>query len=227
MGVTILSGATGIGEAAFMNCTYLTRVTIPDSIIRIGRDAFYSCSNLESITIPSSVNSIGYWAFEGCSSLTGIVYEGTGEGWLSLTAETSLGLPENTVVHCTDCSIAANGMCGDSLTWILDPEGHLIIRGTGEMWPEPIWLDWSNDIEIITIHPGMTSIGSNAFADCTNLDKIIIPSSVSCIGENAFSNCTNLTDVWFVGTAELWAAISIENGNDPLTSANIQYRKNL
>ena len=86
---------TGIGEWAFENCTDLTNVTIPDSVIyigsgafqycnftsvaipdsvaNIGGSAFYGCANLTSITIPNGVTSIGDATFRGCTSLTSII----------------------------------------------------------------------------------------------------------------------------------------------------------
>lgn len=39
----------------------------------------------------------------------------------------------------------------------------------------------------------VTSIGNEAFRGCTNLSKIVIPSSVTSIGEYAFDECPNLT----------------------------------
>ena len=41
----------------------------------------------------------------------------------------------------------------------------------------------------------MTSIGSSAFAGCTNLSTITIPNSVTSIGSSAFSGCSSLTSV--------------------------------
>lgn len=40
---------TGIGDAAFMDCTSLTSVTIPDSVTKIGGYAFSGCTSLETV----------------------------------------------------------------------------------------------------------------------------------------------------------------------------------
>ena len=47
----------------------------------------------------------------------------------------------------------------------------------------------------ITIPSTVTSIGKNAFWNCTALTTITIPSSVSTIGELAFNGCTGLTSL--------------------------------
>ena len=51
------------------------------------------------------------------------------------------------------------------------------------------------NIVSIDIPSGVTSIGNNAFQNCTNLTAIDIPSSVTSIGNNAFTGCTNLTAI--------------------------------
>ena len=63
---------TRIGNQAFLRCTSLTSVTIPNSVTSIGYYAFYKCSGLTSVTIPYSVTSIGGGAFYGCSGLTSV-----------------------------------------------------------------------------------------------------------------------------------------------------------
>ena len=47
----------------------------------------------------------------------------------------------------------------------------------------------------IIIPEGVTSIGHNAFSGCTGLTSIIIPDSVTSIGNYIFSGCTGLTSV--------------------------------
>ncbi len=63
---------TSIGELAFIYCSGLTSIAIPNSITSIGESAFEGCSGLTSVTIPNSVTSIGNWAFSGCKGLTSI-----------------------------------------------------------------------------------------------------------------------------------------------------------
>jgi hypothetical protein len=47
----------------------------------------------------------------------------------------------------------------------------------------------------VTISNFVTSIGNDAFYDCTNLASVTIPTSVTNIGDSTFYDCTNLTNV--------------------------------
>lgn len=70
--VTIPDSVTEIGDNAFYNCTSLTNLSIPSSVIVIGKSAFYNCTSLIKINIPSSVNEVGDSAFAYCNALTKI-----------------------------------------------------------------------------------------------------------------------------------------------------------
>jgi hypothetical protein len=63
---TILSSVLHIGSGAFLGCSGLTSVVIPNHVIDIGDGAFQYCSSLTGVTIPDSVTSIGNAAFDTC-----------------------------------------------------------------------------------------------------------------------------------------------------------------
>lgn len=65
---------TSIYEKAFLNNTYVKKVTLPNTITSIGKFAFQSCSNLTQINIPESVLLIDTSAFEGCSALNKLTF---------------------------------------------------------------------------------------------------------------------------------------------------------
>jgi hypothetical protein len=67
---------TQIGARAFLYCSSLTSIIIPNRITTIGDYVFRGCSNLTSITIPDSVTRIGSVAFGSCTRLTGVYFKG-------------------------------------------------------------------------------------------------------------------------------------------------------
>ncbi len=106
--------------------------------------------------------------------------------------------------YCPDCDkVVEKGYTywiEDNLTWKLYEDGTLNISGTGAMKNygysnnrSPVF--WNTDVTSIVIEEGVTSIGNNAFYDCTSLTSVTIPGNVESIGESAFYYCDNLTDV--------------------------------
>jgi BspA type Leucine rich repeat region (6 copies) len=65
---------TSIGSSAFLFCTSLTSVTIPNSVTSIGSQAFYGCTGLTNVTLGNSVTSIGIEAFYYCTNLTNFIF---------------------------------------------------------------------------------------------------------------------------------------------------------
>ena len=91
-----------------------------------------------------------------------------------------------------------SGTCGDSLTWALLGDGTLAISGTGAMtnyeYDETPWKRTSI-IKKVIINQGVTSIGDNAFADCSNITSITISESVTELGTGCLAGCSSLKNV--------------------------------
>lgn len=62
-----------IGDNAFYKAYHLSRVTIPEGVVRIGCEAFSNMFELEEIDIPGSVEEIGEGAFAYCLLLKNII----------------------------------------------------------------------------------------------------------------------------------------------------------
>ena len=115
---------------------------------------------------------------------------------------------------CSGCG-AITGICGANgynLTYLLTTDGVLTISGSGEMadystsGPAP-WFSERTRITSVVLTDGVTSIGYNAFFDCSSLTSVTIPNSVTSIKSWAFADCSSLTDLTIPDGVS-----SIENG---------------
>ncbi|MDR1846549.1 MAG: leucine-rich repeat protein [Bacteroidales bacterium] len=167
--VTIPNSVKYIGDYAFEACSGLTSVTIPNSVTSIGSDAFNGCSGLNSITIPNSVTSIGSHAFSGCSGLTSVTW------------------------NAVNCTLPTNYSHGPfynktSIT-------NVTIGDSVQVIPNYLFYGCSGITETLNIPNSVTSIGYQAFYNCSGLISLTIGNSVMSIAYYAFSSCSGLTSV--------------------------------
>ena len=157
---------TAVGNNAFRNCSNLTGVTIPGTVTSIGDYAFYYCGNLHEVDLPDVLTSIGSYAF----SQSGIH---------------SVTIP----VAVTNIGSFAFYNCGLSIM-VFNAENCLSMSGV-----------FGNDfaknytVHTITIGNNVNKIPSGAFAHCTHLKSVFIPSSVISIGNNPFADCPGLDTI--------------------------------
>ena len=167
--VTIPNSIISIGGGAFMNCSGLTSVTIPNSVTIIGRNAFNKCSGLTSVTIPNSVTSIEPYAFLECSRLTRVNITDI-EAWCKIKFNFN-------DIHIYYNSYE-NPLCSNPLYYAR----HLYLNG--------------KEIKELVIPNSVTKIGDVAFVNCKGLTSVTIPHSVTSIGTDAFEGCNNIKKVY-------------------------------
>ena len=150
-----------IGDEAFLSCTSITTVVIPDTVTSIGDWAFARCTALETIVIPASVTSIGKGAFSECTSLKTIIFEEGSQltsigdyAFNDCAAVTEIALPEGL----TSIGLFAfNGCSG--LTSLKTPS---TLKSIGDL--AFYNCDGLNADGALVLNEGLEAIGKYAFA---------------------------------------------------------------
>jgi len=174
----IKPGTVVISGSAFYECSYLQKITIPDSVITIGDTAFYDCHRITEIFIPKSVTYIGLEIFVRCNDLTYILVDEENE-YYSNDEYGVLFNKDKTHLICYTENI--------SITEYFIPNSVTSIDAGA--------FDFCRILTNIVIPDGVKSIGDDAFFGCSSLTSIEMPASVTSIGDSAFYGCSSLTSI--------------------------------
>ena len=182
-----------IDNFAFAGCTALEYIDLPNSLDCMQKDVFsgsgirtldltdntalntfgcVDCPNLESVKLPKNLTILDPYCLKNTPKLK------------------SITLPDSMKY------IGMNNFVGSSIESIKIPKKVYYI---GESAFE------NTVINSVEFEKGseLKTIKESAFKGCSNLKSIVIPASVTTIGMNAFWDCTNLTSVTFEEGSEL------------------------
>ncbi len=173
--VEISNGITSVGSFAFRECSVMTAVSLPGSLLRIERNAF-SYSGLTSITIPSGVTYFGNLAFGYCASLSSIVYnavsasDAESSGVFMLSSSQSVKPPVSVQFGNSVQRIPGN------LFYFMSPQNAL-------------------NITSVSIGASVKTIGEYAFYNCNTITSLSLPEGLIDIRSYAINNCTGITSI--------------------------------
>lgn len=211
------TSVTNIGYYAFMNCSNLTSVVLPEGVTRLDYKAF-AYSGITEITIPESLNSTNNVVFEGCEALTVMNYNAINctrvaeyyYSWLTgCNSLTTLNIGENVqsipwgafrgcssltgelTIPESVISIASDAFANTSFTTInfnaTNCSYHNAYYNYGVF-------QGCNAPAIMHIGENVQTIPDYLFSGHSGLvGELIIPNSVTSIGEDAFAGCSGLT----------------------------------
>jgi hypothetical protein len=189
--LTFNQDVTYIPSYCFQNCSSLTSISLPESIISIERSAFQNCSGLTgNLNLPEGVITIGDYAFQRCSSLTGNLTIPGGvtsignyafDGCSGVTG--NLTISEGVTSIGNGAFFGCSGFTGN----LIIPEGVTSIGNSA-------FYGCSGFTGNLIIPKGVASIGDNAFYGCSGFTgNLIIPEGVTSIGNSAFYGCSGFT----------------------------------
>ncbi len=191
-----------IDNNAFYKCSNLKEVKLPtDGALKsIGNSAFYECISLSSISLPATLQTIGYSAFYDCDALTSIKLPNNGslksigsEAFKNCNALTSINIPEGitTIAYGTfyNCS---------SLKIISLPSTLTSIKGGS--YSDNGAFGKCSSLTSISLPIKLATIDKHAFYG-SGLTELHLPAAIRSIGSYAFANCSNLKN-YYIYTVE-------------------------
>ncbi|MGL5895043.1 MAG: leucine-rich repeat domain-containing protein, partial [Bacteroidales bacterium] len=215
--LTLPSALTSIGSYAFYNCSGLTgELSLPSGLTSIGDYAFSGCSGLTNIRSYAQIppilsSSIGIkiaFVPKGCKA----AYQSAGY-WKDLTIideekvyTLHISTPGTLVETLLNAGGRPNSVTSLELTGELNNDDFFLIRDNMPLL-HTINMEGLSNVSIpndafrykatllnIVLPSGLTSIGSDAFYNCSGLTgELILPSGLTSIGSYAFSGCSGLT----------------------------------
>ncbi|MBO4871559.1 MAG: leucine-rich repeat protein [Muribaculaceae bacterium] len=197
---------TATAANAFLNCTGLTSLVLPETCITIGRSCFKGCTALTVSPIPMTASTIGTGALAGCIGLEEFTVPTAWNG--PMVADDLAGLsnlkrlifPEspNTFIMNFDAygQAAADRVADKSI------EEITILRPISKRESDPNNKEPFHNLtglKTVTLGGQFTTIGATMFQGCTALEQVIFTDGnlVNSIGNNSFKSCIALQSFEF------------------------------
>ena len=181
---TIPYSVQSITIRSFENCSKMTNVNIPNSVVGLG--GFNGCDNLSEINIPNTVSYLYGETFYGCKSLKTINLSQNLSS-ISYSCFAKSGLQSILIPNGVN-SIEqwAFSMCQE-LVDVVIPNS---VNSIGE------WAFENCDaLKTIKIPKGLEVLQNNVFYFCDNLQTVYLPATLKSIG-NSFDGCWKISDVY-------------------------------
>ena len=236
---------TAISEKAFFNHKQLTSLSLPSSVERVDSLAFEGASNLKTITFSDSgkgLKKIDSLAFKDCSSLESIdlsnaeITEIPVRAFENCTSLKSIKLPstvtkiaDNAFAGCSNLEeIKGLEQCKISELSATAFDGCVRLKdinlsnATIATIPDQIFSGMRGLISA-TVPKTVTSIGTEAFYACKNLEMIngLSDCDITKIGEKAFYNCWSLKEADLSGSSLTVLPASAFKGDTALLSVKM------
>ena len=209
-GVEIPATVTTLGSSVFENCSNLTDVVFKGNAINTIDTAAFANTAIQSIVIPDSVTTIKSGAFQDCTALTEVKLSSNLKTLATISSSKTTANKGSVFEGCTSLEYID---LPDSLTYM----GTFTFRNSGlkkitipanvkfltvkEALPSAMsgstgtyFQDGSKDL------PAMSeNYFAGQFANCLELEEVILPTNLQAIGAGVFYNTPKLKTLKYTG----------------------------
>ena len=198
--VILHNSLIGIKDGAFSECTSLTDFTAMGEIEYFGEQTFYGDTALETFKLPNSNISIGGYCFYQCSNLNKVEFADN-----TYISEILGSVFEETNV--TNFVVAANNnnysVSDDGALLLSKDQSKVIFAAPSKQYADYVLDEKYTEIapaafsgvsiKTLTINNPNTLINKFAFANCDELEKVVLPTTTGVvIKEHAFNYAAKL-----------------------------------
>lgn len=192
-----------IAEEAFKDCTGITAVTIPESVLKVNEYAFSGCTSLKTVKNRADLQWVADYAFSNCKSLEGFLNPVFVQSANVLRGCTSLKSLE--IADLSDTSLSYNNYIFGlrfvdcpNLESVIIPESCILMNG--------LRLENCPALKEVII-PQYTEISDIIILGCDNLTRIKLPliskNILTPTVQIANSNASELNFINYLGPTNL------------------------
>ncbi len=180
---------TGVNNNAFMYCTSLESISLPEGVSEIPYMAFTGCTALKEVYLPDGLKTIGFRAFGECESLS-VLHLPEGLELIEQSAFSGCnGLRELVLPQgLTELEKTAFAYC-TGLESVYIPGTVKTIRESA--------FEGCSALRDLEIGYGVEKFARNVFKLCSSLESVYLPGSITELGYEMFLECDNLKRLEF------------------------------
>ena len=187
-----------IPNYCFYNCKSLTTINIGDDVSIIGKYSFSGCTGFSIFNLSINIQYIYSYAFSDCIDLTSVfIPQGSQLKQILGYAFHNTNLIKFDIEDGAGFDFDNGALMNDGKTNLIhyiasSPATSFIVPSTISNIEAYAFLGANNLWEVIFLEGNLSSIGYQAFANCTSLHRLMLPNSLNNIAEEAFLNCNNI-----------------------------------
>lgn len=190
--VTLPSSLKEIGASAFNKCA-LQEVIIPQGTLILRNDAFSDCTDLTTVYLPESVITMSGVTFRGCLNINFTIDPKSKYKWVSNclidTSSRSLMLGKKDSIIPADMNITridTYAFANTEIEEIVIPEGITVI---GERA-----FEYTPKLKKVVLPLTLITLSNFAFYHCESLPEITLPANLQWVGSYSvsYTACTEL-----------------------------------